>query len=228
MLDPLLCEELAALDRADDNTARSVDLPDNSALANRSIVATFVIYLRIGIDHILPGGLDHILFVIALVLTTTQLRPLAIQITAFTLAHTVTLGLASAGVVSPSAQLVEPLIAASIAFVALENLWASEMSRWRPFIVFGFGLLHGLGFAGFIGELGLPTDRFWSALIGFNVGVELGQLSVVVITLIVLLGLQRIIAQRDKRNAYRRWAVIPGSALIGITGLWWTVERLVA
>ena len=104
------------------------------------------LYISIGIGHILPGGLDHILFVLALFLSSTRVRALVVQISTFTVAHTVTLGLAAAGVISPPTSLVEPLIAASIAFVAIENLYMKDMPKWRPVVVFLFGLLHGLGF----------------------------------------------------------------------------------
>lgn len=224
-MDPALCEQLAALDRAGDNRFRETTPLLDEAGQELKPASTLALYLRIGVGHILPGGLDHILFVIALVLTSTRLRPLVIQITTFTLAHTVTLGLAAAGVLSPAAEIVEPLIAASIAFVALENLWVTDMPRWRPVVVFGFGLLHGLGFAGFFGELGLPAGQFWSALIGFNIGVELGQLTVVLAVLSLLLFAQRLTRQPDSSGPYRRWVVAPGSALIGVVGLWWAIER---
>ena len=178
-----LCEQLAAIDSSDGTGPRIVrPMLDESGEA-RSALSTFGLYVKIGVGHILPGGLDHILFVLALVLTSTRWRPLLIQITTFTVAHTVTLALAATGVLSPPASIVEPLIAASIAFVAIENLFVRDMPRWRPAVVFGFGLLHGLGFAGFFGELGLPEGQFWGALIGFNVGVELGQLSIVAMVL---------------------------------------------
>lgn len=226
-MDPLLCEQLAALDRADDNSVRELKPLVDETGQPRSAIATFGLYTQIGIDHILPGGLDHILFVMALVLTSTRLRPLIIQVTTFTLAHTVTLGLAGAGVFSPPAGVVEPLIAASIAVVAIENIWVRDMPKWRPVVVFGFGLLHGLGFAGFFGELGLPPGQFWSALIGFNVGVEIGQIAVVLVTLAVLVTTQRATgsAEGSSATAYRRWVVTPASLLIASVGLWWAVER---
>ena len=180
-LDPALCEQLAALDSANGNSARTVQPILDATGAPRSASSTAVLYVGIGVGLILPGGLDHILFVLALFLTSAKARPLVIQITCFTLAHSVTLGLAAAGVISPSADIIEPLIAATIAFVAIENLRVDEMPSWRPLVVFGFGLLHGLGFAGFFGELGLPQGQFWSGLIGFNIGVEIGQLSIVLV-----------------------------------------------
>ena len=224
-LDPALCEQLAALDSADGKEARLVKPILDESGEVRGFWSTFGLYISIGVGHILPGGLDHILFVLALFLTSTRLRALVIQISTFTVAHTATLGLAAAGVISPSAAIVEPLIAATIAFVAFENLFLKDMPRWRPLLVFMFGLLHGLGFAGFFGELGLPPGQFWSALIGFNVGVEIGQLSVVVVAFLLSWKLRRTLHVHHHDAAYRRWLVVPGSALIGVIGLWWAVER---
>jgi hydrogenase/urease accessory protein HupE len=132
-------------------------------------------YIGIGFTHIVPKGLDHILFVVGLFLLSPRLKPLLIQITSFTVAHSVTLALAMLGVISAPASIVEPLIAASIVFIAVENLATNRLSPWRPFVVFGFGLLHGLGFAGVLTEIGLSPAHFASGLIAFNVGVELGS-----------------------------------------------------
>lgn len=141
--------------------------------------AAFAAYIPVGFDHIVPKGLDHILFVLALFFLSTRLGPLLWQVSAFTAAHTVTLALGALGWVNIPASIVEPIIAASIAFVALENIWSKGLNRWRPAVVFGFGLLHGLGFASVLGEFGLPQDGFIAALIGFNVGVEVGQVFVI-------------------------------------------------
>ncbi|MCX8225373.1 MAG: HupE/UreJ family protein [Sulfitobacter sp.] len=139
----------------------------------------FLTYVPVGFDHILPKGLDHILFVLGLFFLSTHLRPLIWQVSAFTAAHTVTLALGALGLVTVPGSIVEPLIAASIVYVAVENIFTSGLSRWRPFVIFGFGLLHGLGFASVLGEFGLPEDQFIPALIGFNIGVEFGQLTVI-------------------------------------------------
>ena len=176
-------------------------------------------YLILGFEHIVPRGLDHMLFVLGLFLLSTRLRPLVWQVTAFTIAHSVTLGLSMAGVLSLPARIVEPLIALSIAYVALENLGTTELKPWRPALVFGFGLLHGLGFAGVLRELGLPDDEFVVGLISFNLGVELGQLAV------ILLALVTIGWFRD-RSWYRARIVYPLSIAIALIGLYWTVERL--
>lgn len=177
-------------------------------------------YTALGFTHILPYGLDHILFVLGLFLLSLRWRPLLVQVTAFTVAHTITLGLSIYGVVSLSPAIVEPLIAASIAYVAIENLVTSELKPWRPFVVFGFGLLHGLGFAGVLHEIGMPRDEFLTALLTFNLGVELGQLSVIVLAYL-LIGVWRA------RAWYRARLIRPLSGLIGAIGIYWTIERIV-
>ncbi len=180
---------------------------------------TFGQYQLLGFTHILPKGLDHILFVLGLYLLSTKLRPLLWQITMFTLAHTLTLGLAASGYVQLPAGIVEPLIAASIVYVAIENLLTTRMQPWRPALVFAFGLLHGLGFAGVLSELGLPADRFGEALVGFNIGVEMGQLTVVALAFAA-------IGWFRNRSWYRSAFVIPGSIAIALTGAYWFVERV--
>lgn len=142
---------------------------------------TFVNYIPVGFDHILPKGLDHILFVLGLFFLAARAGPLILQVSLFTLAHTITLALAALGYVTLPGEIVEPLIAASIVFVAVENIFTKRVSRWRPYVIFGFGLLHGLGFASVLGEFGLPQETFVAALIGFNVGVEVGQLAVIAV-----------------------------------------------
>ncbi len=159
-------------------------LSDPIALAGGGQVGqwqTFFNYLPVGFDHIVPRGLDHILFVLGLFFLSTHFRPLLWQVTSFTVAHTITLALAALGYVSVPSSIVEPIIAASIVFVAVENILVRGLSPWRPVVVFCFGLLHGLGFASVLGEFGLPAGAFIPALIGFNVGVELGQLFVIAV-----------------------------------------------
>lgn len=228
-LDPALCRALAALNSSEAAPSDAELAPLLNELGQqRSAISTFALYVKIGVGHILPGGLDHILFVLALFLASTRGRALLIQITAFTVAHTVTLGLAANGVIAPDASIVEPFIAFTIAFVAVENLFFKDMTRWRPGVVFVFGLIHGLGFAGFFGDLGLPGGQFWSALLGFNVGVEMGQLSVVAIAFLLAMLLRRRLTAATEGSTYRRWVVVPASSLIAITGLWWAVQRLAA
>jgi hypothetical protein len=177
-------------------------------------------YASLGFTHILPKGLDHILFVVGLFLLGTRWRPLFLQVTLFTIAHSVTLGLSMLGIVSLTPSIVEPLIAFSIAYVAVENLFTTELSRWRGGLVFLFGLLHGLGFAGVLGELGMPRGQFGVALAAFNVGVELGQLSVIALAMLAV-GWWRL----SNLERYRRWVVVPVSLAIALVGLYWTATR---
>lgn len=178
-------------------------------------------YLRLGFIHIVPEGLDHILFVLGLFLLSARLRPLVWQVTAFTVAHAVTLTLAALGIVALSPRLVEPLIALSIVYVAVENVLTDRMTRWRPPVVFGFGLLHGLGFAGVLGELGLPEQERLLALVGFNAGIELGQLTVIA-------GAALACGWFRTAPWYRRRLVVPASAAIALVGLVWAVERVLS
>ena len=154
---------------------------------------TFVDYIPVGFDHIVPKGLDHILFVLGLFFLAARVRPLLVQVSLFTVAHTITLALAALGYTQliddfmqstlnvAFIDVVEPLIALSIAYVAIENIFTKGISPWRPFVIFIFGLLHGLGFASVLGQFGLPEDTFVAALIGFNIGVEVGQLAVIAV-----------------------------------------------
>ena len=228
-MDPELCRLLAEMDSKDGSLAQVDYGPFLDAEGKeRGFWSTAGLYVTIGVDHILPGGLDHILFVLAMFLAATTLRALVWQISAFTVAHTVTLGLAASGVIVPSPDIVEPLIALTIGFVAVENLVFKEMTKWRPAVVFGFGLVHGMGFAGFFGELGLPPGQFWSALIGFNVGVEIGQLAVIALAAVLAWAIRRPMSEEKRARQYRQFVVLPGSAIIGVFGFWWAFERLFA
>ncbi len=218
-LDPQLCYALSQLDRAG-----SVELRGEAL--DRGVFETAGIYLGIGVRHILPSGLDHILFVLALFLASLKLKQLALQISFFTIAHTVTVGLTVAGLISPPPEIVEPLIAASIAFVAVENLVFREMTKWRPAIVFGFGLLHGMGFAGALSESGIPDDHFFSALIGYNLGVEIGQLAIVTIAAILVALFLSMRATTERSRLRRRYIVIPASIAISSTAIFWTIQRI--
>mgnify|MGYP002630174809 CR=1 FL=1 len=190
----------------------------SSTAGNR--LSSILGYLRIGFIHIVPRGLDHILFVVGLFLLAPRIRPLLIQVSAFTVAHTITLALSVLGVFSLPLSIVEPLIALSIALVAFENIITDRIHPWRPVLVFLFGLLHGLGFAGVLGGIGLPQGDFLWALILFNVGVEIGQL-------VVLMGVFALCFFFMKKSWYRKRLTMPASFLIGLVGLYWTVERLI-
>jgi hydrogenase/urease accessory protein HupE len=177
-------------------------------------------YLALGFTHIVPKGLDHMLFVLGIYLLSGRARSVLWQVSAFTVAHSITLGLSMYGLVSVAPRIVEPLIALSIAYVAIENVFRSELKSWRIALVFAFGLLHGMGFAGALKELGLPRSEFVTALLTFNIGVEAGQLAVIG-TAFALVGWH--CAHRDW---YRRRIVVPVSMLIACTAVYWTIERL--
>jgi len=200
----------------DGKTSDSIKI---KGMASPSTWEQFINYVQVGFVHIVPKGLDHILFVVGLFLLSTQLKPLLIQITSFTLAHSVTLALGIYGVVNISSAIVEPLIAASIIYVCIENIYADKLSRWRPLIIFAFGLLHGLGFASVLKEIGMASGNFVTGLIAFNVGVELGQLSVI-LACFLLVG----IWFRNK-SWYRQRITIPASLVIAIIASYWVVER---
>ena len=179
----------------------------------------FASYIPVGFDHILPKGLDHILFVLGLFFLSPRLAPLLWQVSAFTLAHTVTLALGALGLVNVPGSIVEPLIAASIAFVAIENIFSTNLHRWRPAVIFAFGLLHGLGFASVLQDFGLPQAQFIPALIGFNVGVEFGQLTVIALAFIA------VGAWFRHKTWYRSAIAVPASAVIACVGIYWAIER---
>ena len=176
-------------------------------------------YFSLGYTHILPKGIDHILFVVGIFLLSARWRSILLQVSTFTIAHSITLGLTMYGLVSLPARVVEPMIALSIAYVAVENLLTSDLKPWRLALVFSFGLLHGMGFAGVLRELGLPRSEFLTALVTFNVGVEAGQLTVIALAFAV------VVYWRSNRPTYRRFIVQPASFAIALIGLYWTVER---
>ena len=186
-----------------------------------SVTDTIYRYLHSGFVHIIPLGVDHILFVLGLFLFSLSGRVLIYQISLFTLAHTLTLALSSLGIVRISAQIVEPLIALSIAYVAIETIWAKGRFHWqRGLLIIGFGLLHGMGFASVLADFGLPDGQFIPALVSFNIGVEIGQLAIVAPLYILMRW------RRPPARFYRVIIQIPASVVIASIGLYWTAERL--
>jgi uncharacterized membrane protein len=177
-------------------------------------------YVMLGFEHIIPEGLDHILFVAGLCLLSTKLKVIVWQATAFTVAHSITLALSMKNIIVAPIAIVEPIIALSILFVAIENLLLDTLKPWRIVLVFIFGLIHGLGFASALNETGLPRNKFFTAILSFNAGVELGQIAVI----ILVFGLF-IIPFRQK-NWYKKIIVYPLSVMIGLIALYWTVERI--
>ena len=205
-----------------DGAAASPPLP-RTGTAQLTALENFTDYVVNGFLHIVPKGLDHILFVLGIFFFALQLRPLLWQVTAFTVAHTITLALATLEIVSVPVYIVEPLIAASIAYVGIENIFHRKpFSRLRLGVVFGFGLLHGLGFASVLGDIGLSPGHFLASLIAFNVGVELGQLAILAGAFLAV-GIWF-----GEKTWYRARVANPASAAIALMGLWWMFERLSA
>ncbi len=178
-----------------------------------------LIYLKFGYTHIIPLGIDHILFVLCLFFLNPKLKVVIWQATAFTVAHSITLGLALYGLISPPTYIVEPVIALSIMFVAIENIISDKLKPSRVMVVFGFGLIHGMGFASALTDLGLPKNEFLTSLITFNLGVELGQLT------IILLAWFLVGKWFHNKPWYRKRIVIPISAVIAVIALYWTIQR---
>ncbi|MEN0006976.1 MAG: HupE/UreJ family protein [Bacteroidota bacterium] len=179
----------------------------------------FWLFIKAGVAHIIPKGLDHILFVLGLFFSSLVFSSLLWQVTAFTLAHTITLALAALGMVQVPGEIVEPLIALSIVWIAVENCVFKEANKWRPLVVFCFGLLHGLGFAAVLSVYGLPKGSLVPSLLAFNIGVEIGQL------LILVAAAALVWFIRDK-SWYRQRIQIPASIVIGLFGLFWFIERV--
>ena len=187
--------------------------------AAKSGWGTFVEYIPVGFDHIVPKGLDHILFVLGIFFLGAGWRALIWQISAFTLAHTVTLALGALEIVVISGSIVEPLIAASIVFVAVENLTTTSLNKWRPVIVLGLASCMDLALPRSLGN-GLPEGQFIPALIGFNIGVEVGQLTVVAVAAILLT------LPFGRFDWYRRAIAMPASIFIALVGAYWFIERV--
>ncbi len=176
-------------------------------------------YARLGYLHIIPRGADHALFVLGLFLLTPRVGSVLWQISAFTLAHTMTLTLATLHVVTLPARIIEPAIAVSIAFIAVENLVVRRVHPWRTLVAFVFGLVHGMGFASGLMEIGLPTGQLAAGLVAFNVGVEGGHLT-------VLAGAFLLLGWWRGRAWYRSRVSIPVSIVIALVALVWFVQRV--
>lgn len=175
-------------------------------------------YLWLGFRHVLPLGLDHVLFIVALALgSERRFRRLLLLSFAFTLAHSVTLGLGASGLLSIPGRIVEPLIALSIAVVALSNLWP-RARRQEPWLAFVFGLLHGFGFAGVFGEMGFAAGDLVWPLLGFNLGVEVAQV-------VVLAACWLLLGAVDERRSYTH-VIRPASVGIALCATFWVVERV--
>ena len=190
-------------------------------LENMSKSDVSSLYIKLGYLHILPFGFDHILFILSLFLLSTRIKPLLWQATTFTVAHSVTLILSMYQVIPAAPKIIEPLITLSILYVALENIFSPRLKPSRIGVVFLFGLIHGMGFAGALVQIGLPRQAYLLSLIMFNVGVELGQLT------IILLARLLISKWFGNKPFYRQYIVIPCSAVIAGIACIWTVQRII-
>jgi HupE / UreJ protein len=192
----------------------------NYDLEKLPVRVVFWRYLLIGYEHIIPLGFDHILFIMCVFFLNTSLKKIILQASMFTIAHSITLGLAMYGIIKPPSSVIEPLIALSIVFLALENVFSDKVKPWRMVMVFLFGMVHGMGFAGALSQMGMPRYAFGEALVAFNVGVELGQLSIILV-------MYACVAQLFGRKPwYRKLIVIPSSLLIALVASFWTVQRI--
>ena len=184
-----------------------------------SALSTTIEYLVLGIEHIVPKGLDHILFIVGIFFYAIKFKPLLLQVTMFTVAHSITLILASFNLIFIPATIVEPLIALSISYVAIENIFQRRSTLLRYLIIFIFGLIHGLGFAFVLGDIGLNTSQLVLSLISFNIGVEIAQIAIIILASIIF-----IIPSRQ--GWYRTFLQIPISIIISTIGLYWFIERV--
>lgn len=192
----------------------------NYALENAPVGDVVWYYLKLGFQHIIPAGVDHILFVAGLCLLSTNIKTILWQATAFTVAHSITLALSMKNLIVAPSAVVEPIIALSIVFVAVENMLLTELKPWRILVVFLFGLIHGMGFASALNEIGLPADKFYTSIIAFNIGVELGQIAVITALFATI-----IIPLRNK-VWYRTRIVYTVSTVIALIASYWTIERV--
>ncbi|MDA0689808.1 MAG: HupE/UreJ family protein [Proteobacteria bacterium] len=214
---------------ANDRRSRPISLIDNIETTGSSAMARLAIsfqawvpglsWLAIGFQHIIPWGLDHIAFVLGLFFLSTRISTLFYQVSCFTVAHSLTLGLATLGWISVPASIIEPLIAASIVFIAVDNLYNDLLGRWRLLVVTLFGLLHGLGFASALSELMLPAENFYMALLMFNLGVEAGQLTVLALAFAAVGWLRG-------RAAYNERVARPATVTIAGVGTYWLLKRV--
>ncbi len=177
-------------------------------------------YMKLGFTHIIPSGSDHILFVTGLCLLSPKIKTILWQATAFTVAHSITLALSMKNIVVAPGAVVEPVISLSIMFVAVENMVIKKLRPWRVLVVFLFGLIHGMGFASALNEIGLPTNKFYTSIIAFNAGVELGQMAVIAAVFSLL------IFPYHNRVWYRKRMVYGISSAITLVAFYWTIQRV--
>jgi hydrogenase/urease accessory protein HupE len=182
-------------------------------------------FIEFGLRHIIPDGPDHMLFVVALFLNARGWASLLIQVTTFTIAHTITLGLAATGLVEVPANIVEPMIALSIAVLALEAIFFRKANIWRLPVIFAFGLFHGLGF-GSLMKAYLESADLWAGLAGITIGVEAGHLTVLATAAAVAFVVRSALKSIGQGEIYRRAFLVPVAIIIALVGAYWTVQRI--
>jgi len=192
----------------------------NYALEKAPLENIVWFYMKLGISHIIPGGADHILFITSLCLLNNRIKTILWQATAFTVAHSITLALSMKNLIIAPGAVIEPIIALSIMFVAVENILLTELKAWRILVVFIFGLIHGMGFANALNEIGLPRNQFYASIFSFNAGVEIGQIAVIISVFAL------IIIPFGKKTYYRKYIVYPISGIIALIAAYWTAERV--
>ncbi len=185
-----------------------------------NILSGILDYLYLGFTHVIPLGWDHILFILCLFFLNDKIKIVILQCSIFTIAHSLSLGLTAAGIVFPNTQYIEVLIAASILFTAIENIMYRNLNPFRLIFVIIFGLIHGMGFATALKEIGIPKEQFISTLLSFNIGVELGQLTVILIAYFT------VSKWFSKKTWYLERIVYPISSIIACIALYWTIERM--
>ena len=187
----------------------------------QSIFKSIINYFILGIQHIIPKGLDHILFIVGLFFFSVTLRPLLIQVTMFTIAHSITLIFVSVSYINVNPLIVEPIIALSIAYVGIENIFKQYVKEYlRYIIIFFFGLLHGLGFALVLSDIGYQSSKLILNLISFNLGIEAAQIFII-LSLYILLGIKF-----SNKKYYRYIFQVPVSLFIALVGIYWFFERI--
>ena len=187
----------------------------------QSIFTSIINYFILGIQHIIPKGLDHILFIVGLFFFSVTLRPLLIQVTMFTIAHSITLIFVSVSYINVNPLIVEPIIALSIAYVGIENIFKQYVKEYlRYIIIFFFGLLHGLGFALVLSDIGYQSSKLILNLISFNLGIEAAQIFIILF-LYILLGIKF-----SNKKYYRYIFQVPLSLFIALVGIYWFFERI--
>lgn len=185
-------------------------------------VDLFSEYISLGFNHVIPLGFDHILFILCIFFLNSELKSVLLQSAVFTIAHSLTLGLTACGWILPNSYYVEVLISLSILLTALENLIHSKVNTWRILVIFLFGLIHGMGFASVLTQIGIPKENFILTVLFFNLGVEFAQI-------VILTSVYYLIAKYfSLKPWYKARIVYPISTVIACIAIFWTIQRLIS